>query len=67
MTQTEFRNALIHGVRTGKIVAWLDRDGEVRLITAEQATAAHWRVALTVEAVAGMVSCNKDCEFGKNS
>lgn len=67
MTRTELISHVLHGVRTGQIVAWLDDDGEIRLITAEQATAAHWRVALGVEAVAAMVSCNNGCGLAKNS
>lgn len=65
MTQAELISHVLHGVRTGQIVAWLDDDGEIRLIVAEQATVAHRRVRLSASEV--MASCNNDCESPKNS
>jgi len=53
---TELINHILHGIRTGQIVAWLDENGEIRLITADRATALHWRMALSAEAVIGIAS-----------
>lgn len=50
MTPTETLSHVLHGVRTGQIIAWLDDGGEIRLITAEQATAAQRSVALSAAA-----------------
>lgn len=67
MTQAELISHVLHGVRTGQIVAWLDSSGEIRLSNADKATAAQWRVALRPEAVMVLASCNNGCEFRKNS
>lgn len=62
MTPTETLSHVLHGVRTGQIIAWLDDDGEIRLSNADKATAVQWSVALS--AAACLAAANSEIKQG---